>query len=293
MKPASFKYYAPETLDEVLELLVAHGMDANLLAGGQSLVPMMNFRLAQPVVLIDINKIKSLDFVSEHETGHLRCGAVTRQSTIEKHADVQKLAPLLQETMPFIAHSPIRNRGTIGGSIAHADPAAELPALMLVLEARFKLISASRERWVDASDFFIDLFMTDREPEELLAEISIPPMKKHAGWAFDEISRRSGDFALVGAGANVHLDPDGTCSEAKIGLMSVGATPMLADHAMQLLIGQKPSETLIKEAAETAAHQDIDPGSDLHASAAYRKQLTRVLTERVLQKAFNRARKRN
>ena len=264
-------------------------MDASLLAGGQSLVPMMNFRLAQPAVLIDINQIDSLDFLREDNAGHLRCGAITRQRTIEKSALVQKTTPLLQEAMPFIAHLPIRNRGTIGGSIAHADPAAELPMLMLILEASFRLIGASSERWVDARDFFIDLYLTDREPEELLAEISIPPMETNTGWAFDEIARRHGDFALVGVGAHVGLDSNGKCSDAKIGLMSVGNTPILAKKAMELLIGQEPDKALIMEAAEVAASQDIDPGSDIHASAAYRKQLSRVLAEKVLQKAFNRA----
>jgi CO/xanthine dehydrogenase FAD-binding subunit len=257
------------------------------LAGGQSLIPAMNFRLATPSVLVDLNGLNALAYIKDGDT--LRLGAMTRQRTVERSTLVAKHAPLVAETMPFIAHAAIRNRGTIGGSLAHADPAAELPAVMLALDARFAVQSSSGSRMVAARDFFTGLFATAIAPGELLTGIEIPKTAKHTGYAFQEISRRHGDFALVGVAAAVTLDGAGRCVNARIALLSVGDSPMLAEQASAVLKGQVPSADGIKAAADAAAQQDIDPPSDIHASAKYRRQLANVLTRRVLTRAFQRA----
>jgi aerobic carbon-monoxide dehydrogenase medium subunit len=286
MKPAAFDYYRPRTLDEALSLLALHAGDAKPLAGGQSLIPAMNFRLATPGILVDLNGVHELAYIQTGPDG-LRLGAMTRQRAVERSAVVADAAPLLAETMPYIAHAAIRNRGTIGGSLAHADPAAELPAVMLALGARFVVRSSHASRTVDADDFFIGLFATAAEPGELLTEIVIPQRLARTGFAFQEVSRRHGDFALVGAAASVTLDETGKCAAARVALLSVGDRPVLAQRAAAGLIGQAPSIEAIRAAADAAA-SDIDPPSDIHASAGYRRHLAGVLTKRVLTAAFNR-----
>lgn len=289
MKPAPFTYHAPASIDEALAHLASYGYEANVLAGGQSLVPTMNFRLAQPSALIDINRIADLAYLRPADDGGLRLGAMTRQRAVERSTLVAERAPLLHETMPNIAHPPIRNRGTVGGSIAHADPAAELPAVMLALDARFRLRSQQAERWVPARDFFVGMFYTVKEPEELLVEIALPPRPPRSGWAFREVARRHGDYALVGVAAQVALDERGQCRQARIALLSVGEGPMDAVEAARLLVGQDPTPEAVRAAAETATTRDIDPASDIHASAAYRRHLARVLTADVLTTALARA----
>jgi carbon-monoxide dehydrogenase medium subunit len=197
--------------------------------------------------------------------------------------------PLIAETMPHIAHPAIRNRGTIGGSLAHADPAAELPAVMLSLNASFTVSSQAGNRQVSADEFFVSLFSTAVQSGELLTEVRIPAPPERSGFAFQEISRRHGDFALVGAAAAVKLDRDGKCEDARVALLSVGDRPMLAEQAARVLIGQRPSAESIRAAADAASTRDIDPSSDIHASARYRRQLANVLTRRVLERAFERA----
>ena len=287
MKPAPFEYFQPHSLDEALALLDEHGSDAKPLAGGQSLIPAMNFRLATPAVLVDLNALSELAYIKDGET--LRLGGMTRQRTVERSAVVRKEAPLVSETMPFIAHAAIRNRGTVGGSLAHADPAAELPAVMLALNARFTLKNPKSSRTVSAADFFVGLFTTAVEPGELLTEIEIPKAGTRTGFAFQEISRRHGDFALVGVAAAVTLDQSGRCAASRITLLSVGDRPMLADRASAALKAQTPSAEAIQAAADAAAQNDIDPPSDIHASAKFRRQLANVLTRRVLTLAFSRA----
>lgn len=289
MKPAPFEYYAPTTLSEALRLLAEHEYDAKPLAGGQSLVPTMNFRLAQPSVLVDLNKIPELAYIRLGPDGSLHIGAMTRHSTVEHDPLVSRHAPLLHETMPYIAHTQIRNRGTIGGSLAHADPAAELPAIAVALDAKFRLASHKGERWVAASDFYIGLFTTVLTPGELLVEIVIPPGPPGAGYAFDEVARRPGDYALVGAAAVALRKPDGRCDCCRLVFLSVGDYPVPARQAIALLEGQHPIAELIAQAAETAATQDIDPVADIHASVAYRRQLAKVLAQRTLTRAFERA----
>jgi carbon-monoxide dehydrogenase medium subunit len=288
MKPASFEYYRPQTVDEALALLAEHAGDAKPLAGGQSLIPAMNFRLATPAVLVDLNALADLAYIRDDGEG-LRLGSMTRQRSVERSASVARHAPLIHETMPSIAHPAIRTRGTVGGSLAHADPAAELPAVMLALNATFNLRSRTRSRSVQAGDFFGGLFSTAIEPGELLTEIEIPKATHRSGYAFQEVSRRHGDFALVGVASWVSLDDRGRCGDARIALLSVGDRPMLAEQAAAALSGQAPSAEAIRAAADAAAHKDIDPSSDLHASAKYRRHLASVLTRRVLGIAFTRA----
>ena len=277
-------------MEEAAEYLATYGYDASVLAGGQSLVPMMNFRLAQPAVLIDLNRVADLAYVRSHDDGGLRLGAMTRQRAVERSAVVAERAPLLHAVMPFIAHPPIRNRGTVGGSLAHADPAAELPAVMLALGARFRLQSPQADRWVAARDFFIGLFHTERAPEELLVEIAVPPVPPRSGWAFHEVARRHGDYALVGVAVQVVLDDAGQCRQARLVLLSVGERPMEAHEACRVLAGNVPAPEVIRAAAAAAATQDIDPAGDIHASVAYRRHLARVLATRALTEAFERAR---
>ncbi|MCB0067385.1 MAG: xanthine dehydrogenase family protein subunit M [Caldilinea sp.] len=289
MKPAPFAYFAPHNLDEALDLLAQHGYDGKVLAGGQSLIPTMNFRLAQPAALVDINRVAELAFLDEDAGGGLRIGALTRQRTLERSAAVASRAPLLHATMPYIAHVQIRNRGTLGGSLAHADPAAELPAVMVALGARFRLQSRRGARWVAAADFYIGLFTTALQEDELIAEIEIPAMPARAGWSIQEIARRHGDYAIVGVAAVVELDPAGLCRAARLIYFSVGEGPTAAPSAAAVLLGQPADDGVIAAAARAAAQQDIDPLGDIHATPAYRRHLVEVLGRRALQEAFGRA----
>lgn len=290
MKPAPFEYHGPATVDEALSLLAEHGGDAKPLAGGQSLVPAMNFRLAEPAVLVDLNGVDELFYLDDSPPEGLRIGAMTRQRTVERSRLVGRCAPLLHETMPFIAHAQIRNRGTIGGSVAHADPAAELPAVMLALGGRFRVRRVGGERWIAAGEFFTGLFMTALEPDELLVEIVVPPPPPRSGYAFREVSRRHGDYALAGVATMVRLDDHGRCEEARIALLSVGDGPVSAAQAAEGLAGQVPDASAIAAAAHTAAERDIDPAADIHATVAYRRHLARILTRRALTTAVERAR---
>jgi CO/xanthine dehydrogenase FAD-binding subunit len=290
MKPAPFEYHRPASVEEALGLLAEHGYDAKLLAGGQSLVPAMNFRLSTPAVLIDLNRIPGLDAIGEMDGGGTRIGAMVRQRAAERSPIVAARAPLIAETLPYVAHAQIRNRGTIGGSIAHADPAGEMPAVMMALGARFHLRGPNGARIVEPPDFFTGLFGTALEPDEMLVEVEIPAAAPRTGWAFDEVSRRHGDYALAGVCAMVTLDDDGRCRAARIALLSVGEGPVLAAEAAATVIGQPPTEEVIRAAAEAAARRDIDPPGDIHASPDYRRQLVDVLVRRVLPRAFERAR---
>ena len=276
-----------------MSVLANAGADAKPLAGGQSLIPAMNFRLARPGVLVDLNRVAELSYVRAADgstggrvDGSLHLGAMTRQSVAERHELIAAMAPLLKETMPFIAHPQIRNRGTIGGSLAHADPAAELPSVMVALDATFSIRGAKGVRTIPAADFYTGLFVTALQPGELLVDIAIPPPKPQSGWAFIEVARRHGDYALAGAAVVVTLDEKGKCKEARIALVSVGDMPMLARKAIKALVGEKPTAEIIKEAAEAAGAKDCDPPGDIHASAAYRRQLATVLTRRALERAF-------
>jgi carbon-monoxide dehydrogenase medium subunit len=290
MKPAPFEYQAPDSLEAALEVLSRHGGDAKVLAGGQSLIPVMNFRLAQPALLVDLNRIAALDFLRRGDDGGLRIGAMTRQRRLERDPLVKELAPLLAETVPWIAHPQIRNRGTAGGSLAHADPAAELPAVSVALRARFRLVKAGGERWVEAKDFFAGLFTTALEPEEVLAEIALPPLPPRTGWSFQEIARRHGDYAQVGIAALVTLAEDGRCREARLVYLSAGDVPVEARGAEAILAGSDLGPEAVRAAAEKASREEISPFSDVHATSDFKRHLARVLTGRVLRTAAERAR---
>jgi len=287
LKPAPFKYLAPSSLEEALAALAEGGPDIKVLAGGQSLVPAMNFRLAQPAVLLDINRLPGLDTI-RIDNGSLRLGALTRQRRVELDSLVARNAPLLAEAMPYVAHPQIRNRGTLGGSLAHADPAAELPAVALALQARFRLCSARGERWVEAKDFFLGLFTTALEPDELLVEVELPPLPC-AGWAFLEFARRSGDYALMGVAARVELDEAGVCRRARLVYLNAGEGPAVAREAAALLENSPLSEPAIETAAAYASEKEIDPWGNVHATPAYQRHLARVLTRRALRLASERA----
>src|SRR5881392_2022570 len=249
MKPAPFDYFAPATLDEALGLLAEHGGDAKPLAGGQSLIPAMNFRLARPAALVDLNRIAELAYVrAGGKDAGLVIGAMTRQRAVERSDVVARAAPLVAEAMPAIAHPQIRNRGTIGGSLAHADPSAELPAVMLALDAAFRARSVTGERTIPASEFFKGMLETALAPDELLVEIGLPPMPDRSGTAFLEVARRHGDYALVGIAVVVTLDGQGRCKAARIALLSVGDGPVLAVEAAKTLTGQVPSAEMVRAA---------------------------------------------
>ncbi len=294
MKPAPFAYQAPESLDAALEALAESGADAKILAGGQSLIPVMNFRLAKPAVLIDLNRVSELDYIESRETPEgrrLRIGAMTRQCGVVRDPLVGEMAPLLDEAMPFVAHPQIRNRGTLGGTLAHADPAAEVPAVVLALDARIGLASRRGERWLDARDFFTGLFATALAPDEIVTTIEIPERAASTGYAFVEIARRHGDYAQVGLAASVGVDDEGRCRTARLVFLSVGGGPVDATEAASLLIGEHPAAELYRAAAEHAAVREIDPTGDIHASAAFKRHLAGVLTRRALETAVARARR--
>lgn len=295
MKPAPFEYYAPKTVDEALNHLAEHGYDAKVLAGGQSLIPVMNFRLTQPAVLVDLNNVSELFFIRPNGDGGLQIGAMTRQSQLEREPMVAERAPLVSETMPHIAYPPIRSRGTIGGSIAHADPAAHLPAVSVTLNGRFRLRSRAGERWVPANEFFVALFTTVLEPDELLVEIALPPVPARSGWSLQEVARRKHDFPLVGVAAMVTLNgarsgSEIVCQDARLVFLSVGDGPMEAYQAAEIIRGQAPTPEIIRATAATAARADIDPASDIHATADFRRHLAEVLARRALEQAVERAR---
>jgi len=288
MKPPPFKYHAPASLPEALDLMGQYGYEAKVLAGGQSLVPTMNFRLANPSVLIDLNRIPDLGYIRPWQDG-LSIGAMTRHVQVEKSPEVRAKLPLLHATMPNIAHPQIRNRGTFGGSLAHADPAAELPALLRAMRGQVKAQSARGERWISADDFFVDFFTTALQPDEILTEVRLPGLGANSGWAMDEISRRHGDFALVGVITVVRMNASGACDEARMVFFGVGDGPVLAETAAGVLRGEKPTAEAIQAAAEAAAQKDVDPPTDVHATAAYRRHLVKVLAQRTLQRACDRA----
>lgn len=288
MKPAPFEYHAPPTVDEALSLLAEHGYDAKVLAGGQSLIPMMNFRLAQPSVLVDMNNIPDLAFIKAGDDG-LRIGAMTRHYQVETSSIAAEHAPLIHATMPKIAYPQVRSRGTFGGSISHADPAAELPTLTTALDGKFRLVSQRGERWIPASEFFLGLFTTSLEPDEILAEASIPAMPPRSGWSLQEVARRPHDFALVGAAAVLTLDANGRCENARLVFLSVGDRPMVAERAADLLKGQEVTPEAIRAAAELASTEEIDPSSDIHATVDFRRHLANVLCRRAIEQALERA----
>ena len=288
MKPAPFEYHAPDSVEEALFLLHNSGGEAKLLAGGQSLVPAMNFRVVQPSVLIDLNRARELDYVREEGQG-VRIGAMTRERKLEFDSLLALRYPLLAEAVPHVAHPQIRNRGTLGGSLSHADPAAELPVVILALGARLKVHSSGAERWVDAKNFFSGMFNTDLAPDEMLTEVELPVPRPRTGWSFLEVAPRAGDYAMMDLAALVTLDEKGTCQEVKLVYLNAGDGPVDAREAAGLMAGQGISEELIESVSAVASEQEINPFGNIHASAEYQRHLARVLTKKALRIAAGRA----
>jgi len=285
MKPAPFEYFAPLELQEALDLLERYGDEAKILAGGQSLMPLMNLRLARPGLIIDINRLSSLDTITATPEGGLTIGALTRQRALERSKIVQEQNPILAAAMPLIGHFQIRNRGTIGGSLVHADPAAELPAVSLLLGAEFLLRSKSAVRVVPAAEFFLSYLTTAIRPAELLTEIRLPKWPSGEAWAVQEIARRKGDFALIGVALRAELDAVETVQKAVIVMFGVGGKPLRMERAEAILKGRRISEAFLRELSGVVA-EELQPDSDIHASAAYRKEVGGVLVRRALESAL-------
>jgi CO/xanthine dehydrogenase FAD-binding subunit len=286
MKPAPFNLLRPRSVDEALALLQAHGNDAKVLAGGQSLVPLMNFRLAQPGHLIDLNGVRGMDQIQFNDHA-LSLGAMVRQRDVERSPAIAERLPILREAIEQVAHPAIRNRGTVGGSLVHADPSAELPLLSIVLDATFHLRSARANRSVAARDFYQGYLMTDIAADELLVEIDFHLPPAHSGWCCAEIARRHGDFAIVAVAAVLGLDGDRRIAFARVALGGVGPAPLRVEAAEAALLGERPGDEVFRRAGELAAPA-VDPPSDIHASSGYRRQLAGVLVRRALAVAASR-----
>ncbi|WP_270935968.1 FAD binding domain-containing protein [Falsiroseomonas oryzae] len=288
MKPAPFEWHAPASVAEALELKARHGDDARFLAGGQSLVPAMNFRVAQPAVLVDLNRVAGLDAIAHGADGSLAIGAMTRNARIERDAAAAHSHPILAEALHEVAHPQIRNRGTLGGNLSHADPASEMPAVMLALQASFLLRSRRGERAVEAARFFLGPLATALAPDEMLAEIRIPPLPARTGTAFLEVARRRGDYAMMGVAAVVTLDAGGVCTAARLACCSAGPTPMGAPRAAATLVGTRLTENDMTAAA-ALLREEVDPMGSVQASPAYQRHLAGVVATRALRLARGRA----
>jgi CO/xanthine dehydrogenase FAD-binding subunit len=286
MKPVAFDYLAAETLDEAISALSQAGADGKILAGGQSLVPMLNFRLVRPSLVIDINRIPHLDYVAA--LGEVvRIGALTRHHTLETSPVLRSHLPVVTSAMQHVAHLAVRNRGTIGGSLSHADPAAELPMLAVLLDAKIGIQSPRGRRMAEAKSFFIRSLTTDLGEDEIVTDVEFPVLPAGAGWAFEELARRAGDFALAAVGVTISAR-DGNADRVRIGMMGVGDTPLRAAEVEGLLAGRAVNAAAI-EAAAAAIEATVEPNSDLHASADYRRFLVGALARRAIRAAWRRA----
>ncbi|MFY9777980.1 MAG: xanthine dehydrogenase family protein subunit M [Trebonia sp.] len=286
MKLPYVEYEAPTTMAEAVDLLAEHQDEASVLAGGQSLIPLMALRLARPAVLIDINGLSELSLVAV-EDGRVTIGAMTREYVAEDSATIGDTVPLLAAALPLIGHEAIRSRGTIGGSLAHADPAAELPAVARALDAEFVVRGRAGERVVPAADWFEGYLATSRRPDEILAEVRFPAAGPGTGVAFLEVARRHGDFAIVGLAVSLTL-ADGVISDARLAFAGVSDVPVRAAEAEDLLVGERPSAELFAEAARVATAA-LDPPADLNGSPEYRKRIAATLVRRGLQAAADNA----
>ena len=286
MKPAAFDYMAAETLEEAVLALARAGGDGKILAGGQSLVPMLNFRLVRPSILIDINRIRDLGDVDA--TGDVvRIGALTRHHSLETSPVIKAHLPVMTAAMQHVAHLAVRNRGTIGGSLSHADPAAELPMLAVLLDAKIAIRSLGGRRVADARGFFTGSLTTDLKHDEIVTDVEFPRLSPNVGWAFEETARRAGDFALTAVAVTMSTR-DGKADRVRIGMMGVGETPLRAPEAEDLLAG-KAIDAPALEAAVSAIVAAVEPHTDLHASADYRRFLVGALARRAISVAWQRA----
>lgn len=282
MKPPRFDYHAPRSVEEALDVLARYEGEAKVLAGGQSLMPLLNFRLSRPAALVDLNRIPTLAYVREVD-GHVHLGAMTRQRTIEFSPVVAQRLPLLAEATRWVGHLPIRTRGTIGGSIAHADPSAEYPAVLAALEGEVVARGPRGERVLTARDLFQTYLTTSLAPDEILTEIRLPAVPAGAGWAFEEFARRHGDFAIVGIAALLVLQ-GGRCLRARLATAGAGPVPLRLRAAEEVLEREGIGDAAI-DAAARGASELVEPDSDIHASADYRRHLAGVLTGRALRRA--------
>ncbi|MCY4086485.1 MAG: xanthine dehydrogenase family protein subunit M [Actinomycetia bacterium] len=280
MKPVRFKYFAPETVAEAVARLEEYGDEAKVLAGGQSLVPLMNLRLARPGVLVDICRIPRLDEIRRN--GSLSIGATARQRAVRQSDEVAAAAPIITEVMRWVGHPATQSQGTFGGMAAHADPAAEIPAVLLALDAELVATGRDGERAIPAGEFFSTWFTTTLAPTEILTEVRIPASASQSRSAFLELARRHGDFAMVGAAAVVELDEAGTAESSRLTLCGVGDTPVRAHGSEEFLVGRQLDSATMQEAARMAA-ADLSPPSDVHASSEYRQEVAAVLVRRALE----------
>ena len=285
MKPPPFEYYRATTVEEAIALLSQYGPEAKVLAGGQSLLPMMKFRLARPSVLVDLRWVRDLDYVRQAD-GTVAFGAMARLASLESD-QVRALCPILTEAAHHIGHPPIRHQGTVCGSLAHADPAGELPVLALALDAEFVSTGPDGARVTPARDFFVTMLTTSLGPCEILTEARFPILQPEHGWGFSELSRRPGDFALAIAAATLQVGANGTIATARIGLGAVADRAIRSPEAEAALVGQRGGQAVFEAAAALAA-EPLEPPSDVHASRGYRRHLAKVLVERALTQAWQR-----
>ncbi len=284
MKPAPFTYGRPTSVQAALSMLRSGGEDTKLLAGGQSLVPMLNLRMASVGSLVDLNGLNELDYI-EKSSMALKCGAMTRHRGVEQSVDVAECEPLLVRAAAEVGHLAIKNRGTVGGSIVHADPAAEWPLIATTLNADLVLRSEGKNRTVGAREFFIGPLMTIIEADEILCEIRFPIVHEPRLWGFQELCRRPGDFAIVAVACVITLDGRGKCQSAMLGVGGAHSTPLHATDAEQVLKGSGCDERAVRAAADAAAAM-VDPSGDVHGSADYRRRMVAVLTRRAIQEAL-------
>jgi aerobic carbon-monoxide dehydrogenase medium subunit len=290
MKPVKFDYYAPTSVPHALDKLAELGYDGKVLAGGQSLIAAMNFRMARPAALVDLNGIPELSYIKDSSDGGLTIGTMTRVNIVEHNPEVAKRFPLLPEVAKFIAHPAIRRRGTFGGAIAHADPAGQLPSIAIAMNANVLIRGKNKERWVTAPELIIGPFMTVIEPDEMLAEVVLPANPPHTGSNYMQVSRQNGGYAQAAVCSIVTLDGD-VINNVRLVLMGVGEVPILSQKAVEILVGQKPTEDILKAVAEACVTSEIDPATDLHATADYRRTLIRALVVRSLNQSIARAKK--
>jgi carbon-monoxide dehydrogenase medium subunit len=287
MYPASFEYLRPRSISEAIALLGEHGDDAKILSGGQSLIPMMKLRIARPGWLIDIGRVPGLAHIKE-EGGHLKIGGLVREADLETSDLIRSKFPIVHDTARVIADPLVRNLATVGGNLAHGDPANDHPATMLALGAKVVATGPRGEREIPITDFFVSIFTTALEPDEILTEIRIPTPDPHSGGAYFKLERKVGDFAAAAVAIQVTLHPDGTCKTAGVGLTNVGPTPLKATQAEDFLRGKKLDAAVIDQAAQLAADAS-QPNSDLRGPADFKKALVKEFTRRGLRRAMERA----
>jgi aerobic carbon-monoxide dehydrogenase medium subunit len=288
LKPAAFEYATPRSVDEVVEVLGEAADDSTILAGGQSLMPLLNMRMAQPRVIVDLNRVNGLDGIERTPEGGVRLGSMVRQRLLETDPALRATLPLLAEAARHIAHVPIRMRGTVGGSLAHADPAAELPATVCALGGRLLVRGRDGERAVPAGDFFLGPLTSAIEPGEVLVAVEIQTSPEGTGWAFREVARTHGAFALAGVAALVHVGGDGSIDLARLALLGVGSVPYVPDWLDEMAVGEAPDQSLFHKIGERVVDA-VTPFDDVHASADYRRRVAGVLAARALAEAAGRS----